>query len=150
MATQETEQQVALATEDRTEVTELIVQQASDQSITFAFAEYGELVQQVVGETTRVIPAVNQFATTLSPLTFNQFGQLVESNFESAFTLDQVVVGGSAVATTSLSVGYVVWMLRGGSLFASFVTSLPAWRSFDLLPVLNQFDEESLADIANN
>lgn len=61
-----------------------------------------------------------------------------------------------AAISTSVSVGYVVWLLRGGSLVASFLTSLPAWQSFDPLPVLEQFDsngedddEESLESIAS-
>ncbi|MFI5223382.1 MAG: hypothetical protein ACHQX3_03915, partial [Nitrospirales bacterium] len=28
------------------------------------------------------------------------------------------------------------WILRGGSLLASFLVSMPAWRHFDPLPVL--------------
>ena len=107
-------------------------------------------MQRVVGESTLSIPSLNQIAVFSTPLTVSQFGDLFESNVDSSLTLQQVAVGSSAVATTSLSVGYVVWMLRGGSLFASFVSSLPAWSSFDLLPVLNKYDEESLADIADN
>jgi len=30
----------------------------------------------------------------------------------------------------------VVWILRGGSLVASFLVSMPAWRHFDPLPVM--------------
>jgi len=37
----------------------------------------------------------------------------------------------------TLSVGFVAWILRGGSLLASFLVSMPAWRHFDPLPVLN-------------
>ena len=36
----------------------------------------------------------------------------------------------------ALSVGFVAWILRGGSLLASFLVSMPAWRHFDPLPVL--------------
>ena len=150
VAAQTIENQVAAATADRTEVTDLIIQEASDQTTTFAFAKYGELVQRVVGDSNLAIPAINQFAVSNSPLTVKQFGEMFESATESVLSVDRVVVGSSAIATTSLSVGYVVWMLRGGSLFASFVTSLPAWTSFDLLPVLDKFDEESLADIADS
>jgi hypothetical protein len=37
----------------------------------------------------------------------------------------------------TLSVGFVAWILRGGSLLASFLVSMPAWRHFDPLPVLS-------------
>lgn len=36
----------------------------------------------------------------------------------------------------ALSAGFVVWLLHGGSLLASFLVSLPVWRRFDPLPVL--------------
>jgi hypothetical protein len=36
----------------------------------------------------------------------------------------------------TLSVGFVAWILRGGSLLASFLVSMPVWRHFDPLPVL--------------
>ena len=36
----------------------------------------------------------------------------------------------------TLSAGFVAWLLRGSSLLASFLASMPAWRHFDPLPVL--------------
>jgi hypothetical protein len=38
----------------------------------------------------------------------------------------------------ALSAGFVAWILRGGSLLASFLMTMPAWRHFDPLPVLGQ------------
>jgi hypothetical protein len=49
------------------------------------------------------------------------------------------------VATFSgiaLSAGFVAWILRGGSLLASFLVSMPAWRHFDPLPVLGSGKRE--------
>ncbi len=40
----------------------------------------------------------------------------------------QAVLAGSTVLTTGLSIGYVLWLLRGGLLLSSLLTSLPAWR----------------------
>ena len=37
----------------------------------------------------------------------------------------------------ALSAGFVAWLLHGGSLLASFLVSMPAWRHFDPLPVLS-------------
>jgi len=56
-------------------------------------------------------------------------------------TFETFVVGTTAVSVTGLTVGYVMWLIRGGTLLASLLTSLPAWCSFDPLPVLNSFDE---------
>ena len=64
------------------------------------------------------------------------------------------VVGTSAVVSTGLSVGYAIWLIRGGSLLAAFFSSVPAWQTFDPLPILDSFrekakeDSESLLSIA--
>ena len=143
------EQQTLLAAANRNGVSDLIVQRASDRLSSFASAEYHAPARRVVSEITFSLPSVNQFTASMTPLVISQSGEFFESNSETSPTLDRVAVGSSALATTSLSVGYVVWMLRGGSLFASFMTSLPAWKSFDLLPILDEFDKESLIDIAD-
>ena len=38
--------------------------------------------------------------------------------------------------TTGLSVGYVVWLVRGGVLVSSMLSALPAWQLIDPMPVL--------------
>ena len=62
---------------------------------------------------------------------------------EAQITSEKIVVGSTAVVTTSISVGYVIWILRGGSLLTAFVSALPTWSSFDPLPVLESFDKHS-------
>ena len=42
----------------------------------------------------------------------------------------------------ALSAGFVAWILRGGSLMASFLVSMPAWRHFDPLPVLGMGESD--------
>ena len=42
-----------------------------------------------------------------------------------------------------LSAGYLAWCLRGGALIASALSSLPAWRSFDPLPVLEFWERNN-------
>ncbi len=59
------------------------------------------------------------------------------------------ILGTTTIATASLTAGYVIWLLRSGVLFSSMVTSLPAWRTFDPLPVLgylNEVDNENIED----
>ena len=63
-------------------------------------------------------------------------------------------VVGSAIATSiGLSVGYVVWLLKGGSLLASVLSSMPAWQLADPLAILvgkngdDDDDDESLETI---
>lgn len=60
--------------------------------------------------------------------------------------VEKIVVGSAAVVSTSLSVGYVVWILRGGSILTTFMSALPAWQSFDPLPILQSVDRKGEDD----
>jgi VCBS repeat-containing protein len=60
---------------------------------------------------------------------------------DTSFT--KTVVGSSLAATTGLSIGYVLWLIRGGMLLSSVLSSLPAWRLVDPLPILASLDNES-------
>jgi hypothetical protein len=55
--------------------------------------------------------------------------------------MDKVVVGSTAVVSTSISVGYVIWILRWGSLVTAFVSAMPAWQAFGPLPILQSFNQ---------
>ena len=48
----------------------------------------------------------------------------------------------AGMTTTLLSVGYVIWCLRGGALVATLLTTLPLWRWLDPLPVLDERERE--------
>ena len=63
---------------------------------------------------------------------------------ELAAQVDQgtFVVGTAAAATAVMSVGYVAWALRGSYLLASVLSTLPAWRLMDPLPVLAAFEDD--------
>lgn len=50
--------------------------------------------------------------------------------------LDTATMGQAAAVTGVLTVGYALWMVRGGLLVASFMSSVPMWQSFDPLPIL--------------
>ena len=61
---------------------------------------------------------------------------------------DKLVASGVAVSG-GLSVGYVIWLLRGGLLLSSLLSSLPAWHAVDPMPVLargGNDDDEAGAD----
>jgi hypothetical protein len=42
----------------------------------------------------------------------------------------------AASAASFLTVGYLAWIVRGGVLFTTFMSSVPAWSSFDILSVI--------------
>jgi len=50
--------------------------------------------------------------------------------------VEQQIFGSSIALTAGLSIGYVVWLTRGGLLIASMVSSMPVWRLIDPVPIL--------------
>ncbi len=56
-------------------------------------------------------------------------------------TFQQLQIGSALAAGSALTVGYVAWLLRGGSLLGSLLANLPVYYLLDPLPVLN--DRES-------
>ena len=48
----------------------------------------------------------------------------------------RTVVASSIAITGGLSIGYVLWLVRGGILMSSMISALPAWQMIDPLPVL--------------
>jgi hypothetical protein len=80
----------------------------------------------------------------------------VKQEMTSEIKLSKMYLGSAIVSSIGLSVGYVVWLLRGGMLLASLLSSMPAWRILDVLPILarkkkddESDDDESLESIVN-
>jgi len=63
------------------------------------------------------------------------FGDMPDEQF---FSLES----GLQLSGVALSAGFVSWAIRGAGLFASLLTSLPAWRHMDPLPILKKKDEK--------
>ncbi len=63
-----------------------------------------------------------------------------ESALEARVAAASVALGGS------LSAGYVMWLVRGGVLVTSLMSSLPAWRVIDPLPVLSHRARRDIDD----
>ena len=86
------------------------------------------------------------------PLSRRAFGELADTLDAERDELDQraalarTLIGGSAGVTSGLSVGYLLWLIRGGTLMGSVLSSLPAWRFVDPLPVLGTLAEGIDAD----
>ena len=60
--------------------------------------------------------------------------------------LNRTLVGSAIAMSTGLSVGYVVWLLRSGMLLSSLLSSMPAWRILDPLPILAGRRDDSESD----
>jgi hypothetical protein len=67
---------------------------------------------------------------------FDQLNDLEDSLVEDS-EMTEWIIGTAATATTALTAGYVVWLVRGGYLFTGLMSSLPAWYRLDPLPVLD-------------
>ncbi len=67
-----------------------------------------------------------------------------ELSFEGRFSSFWTVTAPGI--TTTLSVGYVMWLLKGGQLVAGLMAQVPAWKliAIDPLPILSSIDEEEL------
>ena len=52
----------------------------------------------------------------------------------------KIFAGSATVASFGASAAYLIWILRGGSLLSSLLTILPAWKTIDPLPVLDNFE----------
>jgi len=46
-----------------------------------------------------------------------------------------------AAGSLSMTLGYLLWLVRGGALAASVLASLPAWRLIDPLPILSRLQD---------
>jgi hypothetical protein len=62
--------------------------------------------------------------------------QQLEESARADELKEKLMVGMASGIGSSFFVGYVIWALRGTSLLASALASLPLWRCFDPLPVL--------------
>ena len=60
----------------------------------------------------------------------------VQEEMGNEILIGKTVVGSAIATSVGLSAGYVVWMLKGGSLMASVLSSLPAWQLADPLAIL--------------
>ena len=69
-----------------------------------------------------------------------------QEDIQALMGMQTQVVSSSIAVTSGLSVGYVLWLTRGGLLVASLLSSLPAWRLIDPIPVLAQLRLEGESD----
>lgn len=81
----------------------------------------------------------------LSDVEFLHELDVVREDLNDVAALGQTFVGSSVALSTGISVGYVVWIARGGLLLASLVSSMPAWRLVDPLPILARLEDPAAA-----
>jgi len=50
----------------------------------------------------------------------------------------RIIAGSASLVSVGVSVMYFVWAVRAGSILSSFLSSMPAWKLVDPLPILDQ------------
>jgi VCBS repeat-containing protein len=94
-------------------------------------------------------PAGERAAAATSSTVFLEELNRLRDNTRADEVLERNIIVSSVATGAGMSVGYVLWLLRGGLLLSSLLSSLPAWRFVDPLPVLGRLrddDEEDLDD----
>jgi VCBS repeat-containing protein len=80
----------------------------------------------------------------------------MQKEFRSEADHENLIVGGASLVTATLSAGYFLLTARAGYLLSILLSSLPAWRMVDPLPILDRFiddpergqkDSDSLASL---
>ncbi|MCB1800626.1 MAG: tandem-95 repeat protein [Gammaproteobacteria bacterium] len=87
-------------------------------------------------------PLSAQIRATLASSDFDRSLDRMRDDISNATLVHQSVVGSGVAVTTGLSVGYVAWLVRGGVLLSTALSSLPAWQFVDPLPVLARTNDK--------
>jgi Cadherin-like len=124
---------------------------ASSQGNAVASAKFDGLGLMRIKTTAELAEYSDIARSTLRDKGFVEDVQKVRDEMNQSLRLDRNVVASTTVVSASLSIGYVIWLVRGGALLSSLMASLPAWRMVDPLPILanmsegeDQSDDDSL------
>jgi hypothetical protein len=66
----------------------------------------------------------------------------LKQTFQDGQRFEDLVAGSAASVSSMLTVGYVLWTLRGGSLVVGLLAQMPAWRLLDPLVVLDYLEDD--------
>jgi VCBS repeat-containing protein len=80
--------------------------------------------------------AVESVSRQLSDAEFVDALDTMREQIDGKIEVQGQLMASSVAVTGGLSVGYVIWLLRGGLLLTSLLSSLPAWHAVDPMPVL--------------
>ena len=96
-----------------------------------------ELPSDSVEPTMRLEIELNLWSTGSSTSLVEQLDR-VRQEITDAQQSGMVSLASTALVSTGLSVGYVVWLVRGGVLMTSLMSVVPTWAGLDPLPVLSE------------
>jgi hypothetical protein len=105
-----------------------------------------EVFQRVFEGETLIAPGASLADLIFEQNDFIEELDRLQEEIESFVGLEMTVAGSSIAVTMGLSIGYVIWLTRGGLLLASLLSSLPAWRLIDPIAVLAYLGEDEEDD----
>ena len=93
----------------------------------------------MLGDTFAKVLDGSLFSITFYPDVLNAVSSMhsdVDEQQQQADERLELIITTGAVASVTLTVGFVSWLLQGGSLLATTLSTSPLWRSIDPVPVL--------------
>jgi phage host-nuclease inhibitor protein Gam len=112
--------------------------------------ETDELMEMALRQATDVGFDLSSTRLSLTPSMLSAL-QEMRAEVDTAANQDEekqdLLVSTGAVATLSLTAGFVTWLLRTGSLLATVLSTSPLWRPFDPIPVLVDLNDASRPDL---
>jgi hypothetical protein len=119
---------------------------ATDAAVTLNDFSLAGPTQRLAG--TPQALALTTFRATLGDTEWMNELDRMRKDVDAQIPTQSALVVSSVAVTGSLSVGYVLWLLRGGLLLSSLLSSLPAWSVIDPMPVLARsgHDDEDEGD----
>jgi hypothetical protein len=82
------------------------------------------------------VPQLEAYRATLGNKSWVVELDRLRAAADNQIKVEHKVVGSTVAITGAMSVGYVMWLLRGGLLLSSLLSSMPAWHVIDPMPVL--------------
>ncbi len=158
----ESEEEVGVAVEESIEGTdageELVVEEGISVTVDFSdtLRSSSDLLNNLRDRLAMLMSKVSDTQTTQfemptavenEPAVFVNEQQMQEAydrlrdEIDQEARLDAITLGGTVTVSAGLSVGYVVWLIRGGLLASTVLASLPAWQFLDPLPVLARIQD---------
>ena len=70
----------------------------------------------------------------------------IKEEMSHAFETPEIVIGTASVATGFVSVGYALWVVRGGFFLATLAAGVPSWRMIDPASLVMAYRNEGPKD----
>ncbi len=126
-----------------------------DSSIPGQLTDDGSLTEVVSTPATDIVNWQSAYFASgaVSEFGFGKQMDSVEDEVNKSLQLTKVLAGSAGAVTTGLSVGYIIWILRGGVLLSGLLAQMPAWAMLDPLLVVdgagNDDDRETIHTIVD-